>query len=98
MRRKMQQIICWLHATLIFALIAPLLYALDFSEELQQYRTCICKGIADCAANSNHISGCQILQESVYISADKFAGSGRYDSDGLVSWWNRSTDAPCKNL
>ena len=23
MRRKMQQIICWLHATLIFALIAP---------------------------------------------------------------------------
>lgn len=35
MRRKMQQIICWLHATLIFALIAPLLYALDFSEELR---------------------------------------------------------------
>ena len=35
MRRKMQQIICWLHATLIFALIAPFLYALDFSEELR---------------------------------------------------------------
>ena len=96
MRRKMQQIICWLHATLIFALIAPFLYALDFSEELRNTGLVYAKALLIVLPIA--ITGCQILQESVYISADKFAGSGRYDSDGLVSWWNRSTDAPCKNL
>ena len=35
MREKLLQGICWIHGTLILALIVPLLYALGFSPELQ---------------------------------------------------------------
>lgn len=98
MRRKMQQIICWLHATLIFALIAPFLYALDFSEELRNTGLVYAKALLIVLPIEITYLAVRYCQESVYVSSGKPSCIDRHDSDGLGSWWNRSTDAPCKNL